>query len=370
MRRLARGVPLADTVVAITADRYGFAGVPAPRTAPEFGTHPITASRAYGSGPRHQRWLPGGYASPDGAGVFVSVFSGDIVGRLNGTATAAFGESGTVSGGSVRLVWRHPRPALEIGGHGFLHRPSAGRFAPTNIDSLDVDAFLGAAAMNGERRGDGWFVRGRGGIGAGSLQPRSGTGHFRGLGFAELDIRLTQSRGARGMAERLRIHAAQGHTRGHYSRTIGTIEFQTTGRDVLAMQLAATIGRMAGSPHPFEQFTVGGVASPVVDSSLVGQRFSMPMFPTGIAIGRHLWGWRIALPSSGWALFYEGASVSRDALSAGRWHRAAGAELRYATPPIPPAFVPRVELRGGGAYLLDDPFKKKIRVYLEMRIEP
>jgi hypothetical protein len=370
VRRLGLGATRpVDPVVDIGADRFGFAGMAGIRVAPQFEVRPIPTRRAYGSGPRHQRWLPGVYASADGAGVFVSVFSGDIIGRLNVAANAAFGEAGTESGGSVRLVWRHPTPWIEMGGFGLTHQPSRGRFAQAS-DSLDTELFHGTLAMTGERHGDGWFLRARGGIGAGMLQPRLGTEHFRGLGFAEIDLRLSQSRGARGLVERLRFLTAQGHTMGHYHRTIGTLELHTAGRDMLAVQLGATLGRMNGSPHPFEQFTIGGPASPVADSSLLGQRYHMPMFPTGTAVGKEMFAWRAAVPSSLGTLFYEGASVSPGPFSGRQWHRAAGLELRYAMPPIPPAFAPRVDIRGGAAYLLDDPFRKKVRLFVEMRIEP
>jgi hypothetical protein len=309
------------------------------------------------------------YASGDGAGVFLSIFSGDIVARLNASFNAAFGEPGTESGGSARVVWRHPTPWIEVGGFGFTHRPSRGRFAQAP-DSLDADLFHGAVALSGERRGDGLYLRARGGLGAGTLQPVRGPGTFRGLGFAELDLRLSQSRGARGLVERVRLHAAQGHTGGHYTRAIGTFELHTTGRDMLPMQLGATLGRLGGAPHPFEWFAIGGPASPVADSSLVGQRYHMPMFPTAIAMGRDLFAWRAALPTTVWTLFYEGASVSPDAFSERRWHRAAGLEFRYAMPPVPAAFAPSVDLRAGGAYLLDDPFRNRVRLFIEMRIEP
>jgi len=96
----------------------------------------------------------------------------------------------------------------------------------------------------------------------------------------------------------------------------------------------------------------------------------MPMFPTGIARGRALLGWRIALPAGFWTPFYEGVSVGDDLYHLNRWNRAVGLETRYAIGPVPAAFAPRVQLRGGVGYTLDAPFRKKLRAFLEMRIEP
>jgi hypothetical protein len=139
---------------------------------------------------------------------------------------------------------------------------------------------------------------------------------------------------------------------------------------MLPVQLAATLGRLAGTPHPFERFAIGGPVSPIADSSLIGQRYHMPMFPTATAMGRDLFAWRAGMPTSVGTLFFEGASVSPDAFSERLWHRAAGLEFRYAMPPVPAAFAPSVDLRGGAAYLLDDPFRGKVRLFVEMRIEP
>ena len=370
IRRLASAAAIADSAVAVTADRFGYAGAPSARSAPDFAENPVSAPRAYGSGPRHQRWIPGGFASPDGAGLFIAVFSGDIVGRLSAIATAAFAESGAVSGGSARLMWRHPRPAIEVGGFGFVHDPSRGLHPQPGVDSLDAGLFHGVLAAAGERRGDGWFVRARTGLGAGTLQPELGSGYFRGLGFGEIDLRLSQSRGARGLAERFRVHAAQGHTRGHYTRAVGTVELRTIGRDIVAIEAGATFGRISGSSHPFEQFVIGGATSPVADSALLGQRYAMPMFPTAVAMGREMLAWRAALPAQGWTLFYEGASVRPARFDPRRWHRAAGLQLDYTMPAVPAAFAPRVEIRGGAAYLLDDPFRKKVRLFVGMKIDP
>jgi hypothetical protein len=96
----------------------------------------------------------------------------------------------------------------------------------------------------------------------------------------------------------------------------------------------------------------------------------MPMFPTGIAVGTGMVAWRAALPSSFWTLFYEGASVTPTGFADRRWNRAVGLELRYSMPPVPAAFAPRIDIRGGGAYLLDAPFRKQVRFFVEMRVEP
>src|SRR6185503_49321 len=157
----------------------------------------------------------------DGVGVFATIFSGDIVGRLNGTATAAFGEAGTSKGGAIHLTWRYPRPAIELGGFGIIHEPSHASLHPIATDSLDVGLFQSFIATTLERRGEGVRVRGRIGAGAGSLNLLVGDGaHFRGLAFAESEVRLQQLLGSSGLAERFRVHLAHGHTGSAYQRVL------------------------------------------------------------------------------------------------------------------------------------------------------
>lgn len=369
VRRLPRDSAIADSAVAISKERFGFAGAATPEPR-ELAERPIGPPQPYGAGPRHQRWLPGGYASADGVGTFISIFSGDIIGRLNATATGAYGENGTWQGGALRAAWRYPRPTIELGAFGFMHEPSLGRDAQPAADSLDGTLFQGMLAVAGDRRGEGWRVFARLGGGAGTFAPRLAESRFRGLGFGEGELFLQQSRAARGMTERLRFHLTHGHTRGLYHRAIGSLELATVGRDVIPLKVRVTAGRLVGAPHPFEQFTIGGGPSPVSDSALLSQRFSMPMYPTGIAAGNALFAWRVALPSNPWTAFYEGAGVADNLYDLSKWNRALGLETRFAYGPVPAAFLPRVDLRGGVAYTLDAPFRKKVRAFLEMRIEP
>jgi hypothetical protein len=102
----------------------------------------------------------------------------------------------------------------------------------------------------------------------------------------------------------------------------------------------------------------------------MNQRYAMPALPTGVASGSVLMAWRIALPSAGWTVFYEGASASDSLYGARAWHRAAGVEIRADMPPIPVVFTPRVRGRVGAAYMLDAPFRGRVRGFLAMQFEP
>lgn len=369
VRRLPRDARRADSVVAISGDRFGFAGL-APPQPKAFSERPVSRSRSYGLGPRHQRWIPGGYASADGGGGFVSVYSGDIVGRLTASATGAFGNLGTWRGGALRTVWRFPRPAVELGGFGFDQQPSRGPDPQVGSDSLDAALYQGWLALVAEQRGDGWLVRGRAGGASGTLSPNLGDSRSRGIWFAELDVRALQMRGAQGLTERLRVHATQGNTGGSFTRGLAALEIASAGRDVLPVQLFVSAGLLTGSPLAFEHFVVGGAAPPLADSALVSQRYFMPMFPTGVAQNKALLAWRAALPAYPWTAFFEGAAVGPNLNDLGGWNRAVGVDSRFVLPLTPVAFAPRIEIRGGAAYTLDAPFRKRVRGFFEMKVEP
>lgn len=172
------------------------------------------------------------------------------------------------------------------------------------------------------------------------------------------------------LVERLRAHATQGHTQAPYQRAIGSVELETAGPDLFPLQLRGTFGRVVGSPHPYERFTIGGTATPIGDSSAMSQRFPMPVYPTAVATGNVLMAWRVSLPSPAWTAFFEGASAGDSVFGRLRWHRATGLELNVDVPPIPVVATPRVRARFGAAYVLDAPFARRVRGYLSMQLEP
>jgi hypothetical protein len=370
VRRLAPQSPRADTVVSIDAQRFGLAAPRGVSAGIALRERPVPASRPYGSGSRFSRWLPGAHASADGAGGSLTIFSGDIIGRLNATLTGALGRNGTTQGAYARATWRYPRPAIEFGALGALHEPSLGPHPQPRSDSLDAEIVQGIVALSGERRADGVRLRARAGGSLGKLSPRLGDTHSRVLGFGEADLFLQRSIGSRGIATQWRGHITAGRTDAPYRRLVGSVRVATVGREMIPLDVEATVGRVSGNPLPYERFTLGGIRSPVGDSSLFSQRYAMPGFPTGIAVGHALVAWRVSLPGGFWTPFYESAGVAPSITDVKDWNRAVGLEARYVFGPMPTAFIPRVDLRGGAAYALSDPFRKKVRAFLEMRIEP
>ena len=371
VRRLERAAPVADSVVEIRADRFGYAGMRG-ATPVELPATAAPPARPYGAGPRHQRWLPGAFTSPDGSGLMLAVYSGDIVGRLTGVVTGAYGERGSWQGGSLRALWRYPRPHVEIGAHAFIHEPSLSRrrsSGDTNAARVDGSLSQATGAVSAARSGEWWRWRGRVGGAAGRLSPRDQASMQRVLGFAETSFELHRTRGARGLFAELRAHGTSGQSGNRYRRMVGSIDLRTMGRDLFPLQASVTVGRLIGNPHPFELFSVGGGSAPVMDSSLLTQRHALPMYPTAVSLGESLLAWRAAIPGD-WTLFYEAASTAPTLYDHKRWHRAVGFDTKLSFPVTPVAFVPGVEARGGVAYTFDEPLRRKVRAFLEMKFEP
>ena len=367
VRRIPRDAPMADSVVALDADHYAFAGVqqlPAVR----LGLRPGRTPEYYGLGVSRARWLPGVLASADGVGASLTVFRGDIVGRLNTTISAAFGEQGTWRGASLRSTLRYLRPAIELGFHAFEQRPSAGRDAAVDSDSLDSRGFQGVLALSHTFRSEWWRIGARAGLAGGTVTPWLLAKQTRALGFVDLDLQLRQMGGTRGAMERLRLHVDEGTMRTQFRRYMATLQLTSLG-DGFPLEFSAMLGRHYGTRHLFEEFSVGGLPPATMDSSTMMQRWSMPMLPSGSVSGRALEAWRIAFPAR--ITFYaEGVSLGRDIDAFETWHRAVGLETKVSTPPIPVAFAPALNTLVGLGFSMDRPLDDKLRAYILVRYEP
>ncbi len=369
VRHVTAGPAPADSALAVNDLRFGWAGVRTARPA-ELAASQVGPARPYGGGPRHARWLPSLYGSADGYGGFVTLYSGDIIGRLALTGTGAYAEHGAWQGTALRATWRRVRTPLEFGAFAARHEPSRGRDATTAAPALDASLAQGVVAVTRSTRGEGWQQQSRVGGAAGPLKPSAGERFVRGLGFIDHELFLQQLTGAIGLRETVRLHFSYGDSDGEFRRGLASLDVATVGRDALPFSFSVTAGRMSGAAHAFEGFSIGGGISPVMDSSIMRQRHTMAMLPTAVAVGRSLLAWRAAIPSGQWTLFYESAAVAPTLATLTDWQRVVGVETRYAFGPVPVAFSPRLQARGGVGYSFSEPFRKRVRAYLEMRVEP
>lgn len=368
VRRLAADTPRADSVVAIAADRFGFAGVQRQAGVP-LRTRRVPTPVSYGMGPTHGRWLPGVTATADGASAYLALFRGDLVGRFGAMLSAGYGEPGTWRGAGLRAVWRFPRPSIELGVHAFEHNPTEGRDAVPLADSMDARGLQAVLALAHERRGDGWRVGARAGLIGGPVESRLELPRQRFVAFYDIDAQARQLEGTRGAFERLRIRSTRGTMRVPFWRLLVSGQMGTAGRDIFPLEVGGTLGQIHGSRHPFEEFSLGGTLEPTMDSAAMTQRYPMPALPLGTEVGRTLLAWRIAFPFP-ITVYGEGVQISSYPIKTDAWHRVIGLERRFASPAIPVAFAPAFQIRGGIGYSLDRPFKDRWRAYVTSRLEP
>lgn len=368
VRRLASDAARADSVVVIDAGRFGFAGAGrGPGTT--LATKSVSESAPYRLGPSQTRWLPALSTSTDGAAGYLALHRTDMVGRLSTLLSVGYGERGTWRGAALRVVGRFRRPTIELGVHTFEHNPSEGRWALALSDSLDARGLQAVVALSRDRRGETWRVGLRAGVAGGPVASRLEQSRPRVLGFTDIDLQGRQVEGARGVAARFRVRAARGTLRAPFWRTLVSASVGSAGGGILPFEFGATIGAMRGSRHPFEEFTIGGAPQPTMDSSVMTQRFPLPLMPTGGISGRSLTAWRIAFPFR-WTLYADGVQVSSTPFKNLDWHRVIGIESRFGMAAVPVAASPAMQVRTGVGMSVDRPFRRRFGAYVTMRLEP
>lgn len=356
-----------SSIVPLPATLAPAAPLAPPAAVDTFPRATLPASHEYGLGPRLYRVLPNAGIAPEGRRVGLSLASTDPVGRLSWLVQGTIGDAGIWRGISAAATLRRFHPFLT--GELFATRdyPSeqhAGTFAPP---SLDTRYDGGALSAELTRSYVGSSHRIEIGTSLGRLDgPELGAG-YRTLAFAEYGTARLQRVRDWVFVERLTLHGDVGRTLGDgWMRGLGTagVELRQSGSGIAG---DVTLGRVSPSVRPFEQFTVGGLLPPLFNASLLSQRVAVPVFPVGIASGPTVGVYRVMLTGSALRPYFLGVSAG-DRLT--RWQRAIGLDLHLPVVSIPFVALPAVQLDGGVAYSLDEPFRHKRRGYLSVVYRP
>jgi len=351
--------------------------VPVPATPVDtFARSATEAPRAYGVGPRRHRVLPGGNYSSEGAMLSLALIGADPVGRLGYVLTAGIGEPSAWRGASLAASWRGSRSFLpgvmSVGGTLFLaeQRPSAQRTlgdpVPGSVSALDATHSGGTlGASLGRDFGQSRLTARLGGSLSRLDRPEDGAA-LRGLAFGEVRGAMRVRRDGYRADLALGAHASRGTTDdAGWSRALGTLS-----TDVMTPfgggRLDASLGGSDGG-ETFEQFAVGGWASPFVDQPVLSQRIAMPALPAGFAVGR-----RVATVRASTALgplrpYYWMASTD-DGFD--DWARVAGVDVDMANDPFAMLALPAMTVRAGAAYSWDEPFRHRVGFYLGIDYRP
>jgi hypothetical protein len=339
---------------------------PAPITTDTFALSPVVRLGAYGFGPRRYGiWPVAGGGAAGGYGGLALV-SGDPVGRLTWVLQGAFGSRAVWRGGSMGAAWRGFRPSVT--GNLFYGEQRPSLQDDVQPTTMDVDYRGVTLIADLPRQGNGWTMGMRAGGTAGSLSfPGAPDDASRAFGFAEWRGSLAMRSGTRALAVGMQVHAGAGRTHDATWRR---------GRATIATNVAAggrvlrgtLTGGIAGGDVPaFEQFVVGGIASPLFDDAIVAQRLSHPALPLGTTGGTEVIAWRLATNFAGSELYLWNAS----ALGWGNeQHRLVGLERSLSGLRLPIVNIPGVDGRAGVAYSIDAPFRREWRLYGGIGISP
>jgi hypothetical protein len=360
------------------------AATPAAPIVPPFKTNPVSEPKRFGFSPRLFRWIPQPAADADGVSGGITLSSRDVIGRSEIIATGAYGNASTWRGGSVSGTWFGVKPAIRVEGFGAVQRlsdsPSPLRFSTGPLDSaarrLDTRLYGGLAYLDGTSSFDTWAARYRIGGSAGQLRDelpdtvaRTGS---RMLAFADGGIAFVQRGDGVSLTESLSANVTTGST---FSTTFnrGVVGAGIGLSGPLAwFPVSGTIsyGRVSDDAPLFERFALGGGPSLVLDRALLSQRWSMPVLPAETVVGTSALAYRVNLVLSPLVWYWWSGSATDSGQAFRDWHRVFGVEWSQSVPAIVPAGTPAARGQIGIGESLDAPFRRKVRAYVSLVINP
>jgi hypothetical protein len=365
---------------------------PEPAEGATFTPDAIGRARPYGLGPRRWLWLPGGIVGGGGALGTLAFANTDPVGRLGIVIQGGIGEPATWRGASVRAEFRGLPIRLDATAFGVAEHPSrrgplgdavgaadAGTLANATLDARYAGGLVGASfdrPLGGER----WSARL--GVSAGRLDRDAAFDEGRRfVAFGEGGAGIVRSRGRRFVRASLALHGAAGSTAGDgWTRGVasGSLGAGAAGFSLRVEGTAGAVrrGESGAGPAPgpldpdggaYEEFVVGGSSSPFFDRALLSQRIALPAVPVGYARGSEVTMLRASL--GGFALSPY-ALWLRAGDQPGRWQRLLGLEREWDFESFAVARLPGARFRVGVGHSLDEPFRRKTRVYLSAVYRP
>jgi hypothetical protein len=329
------------------------------------------APRDYGAGPRLWRVLPGTAFTPDGASGTLMVANVDPISRLSVVGQASYGETGTWRGASVWAAWRGLPVTIEPSGWILEQEPSEGGGgfpAPSSVDLRYRGAGITARfAREAGLVGYGLSV----GATMGQVRTSQLDEAVRRMASGEARLRLTMGLGRMTTNVAGVLHVAGGTTAGEsFTRIVGrgAITLGSARRFLRADWRYGTVTEAAPGQAGVaaEAFVVGGVLPPV-DPLFVAQRISLPAVPTGYATGRRVAMYRASIGGGTWQPYFIWLAAGE---SLDDFQRIAGVEREFSIRSLGFVALPAVQVRMGGGYSFDEPFKYRPRGYLSVSYSP
>ncbi|HMA22437.1 MAG TPA: hypothetical protein VKP00_00550, partial [Gemmatimonadaceae bacterium] len=375
LRRVALPPPTTEPIL---LDQHLAPAAPIPPVAePRFAANVVTEPRAYGMGARLFRWIPQPELDADGASAALGLFTGDVVGRSGLLATVAIGDKASWRGGAVNFSWRGSRPGFRLQLFDAAQQLSASRARASLPLTLDSRIAGGELALDGTQSFDTWASRYRlgGTVGRARLNvPSSGdvsSSGQRNLAFGDAAVALVQRGDRSSVTESIAANVAGGTSfDNRFARAVVSASLTTSGAAVLPIAATASYGRTASNAPLFEQFSLGGTPSPLIDRALLGQRFPMPVLPSGVSINSSAFAYRVALDARPLAVYWYAGSTAPAGHRFAAWNRVIGADWSASVPAIAVAGTPAARAQIGIGESLDAPFRRRVRAYVSLVLDP
>jgi hypothetical protein len=330
-----------------------------------FARGPVPTARGYGLGPRWLRVLPLGGATADGGTAGLLVYNADPVGRLAVAAQGVWGDRGLERGGSLTAVWRGTRPT--ISGEAFYLAHDPARLPAYDREGRDA-RYAGASlvarnAWSAGRRVQEWRL----GASAGNLELLDEDSGRRLLAFGRYYATDGRRAGSAYSTGVLMVSGAAGETLGEgWGRGLVTTAFGA-GWGGLGVRAEASMGRVSRAAPAWEEWSVGGPATLLMDGDVLGQRVPMPALRWGALEGRDLLTYRVST-TLGLVTPYLWGGTTDPAYE--RWLRVVGAELAFTVPAFRAAGSPGMRVLAGTAYGLDGGYRKDLTAYFGISYVP
>lgn len=374
--RSVRPVPPPNyAVAALPATLAPAAPVP-PRDSIAFAMNAVSEPRPFGLGPRSFRWIPQPEADADGVSGGIALVSTDLIGRSEVLADVAVGDAAAWHGVSLDATWRGFRPSLRLRLFDASERLSESRSHVATASDMDIRLSGAELSFDGTEFREGSAFRYRAGtsvsrlrLTAASLVATSVT--TRPLVFGDGSAAWSQRGTTSSITESVSGNMTLGRSFDtRFYRATATTGFSASGGGLFPFTASASYGRTSADAPTFEQFAIGGGASPLVDRATLTQRVAMPALPAAISVGSSVFAYRVGVGAQPLSWYFWAGSTAAAGHRFDAWHRVAGLEWSQSIPSLPAAGTPAARGMIGIGESLDAPFRRQARAYVTLILNP
>lgn len=363
--------PVTGGATMIGADtRLAPASMIPPVLMPPFATNAVSAARGFDLGTRLFRWLPLPQADADGYSAVVAATSGDLIGRSELVVKGGFGDLSAWRGAAADFIWRGFHPTLRAELFSASQSLGSSRSIVPTRESFDTKMRGALAVFDRLYSYESWSARTRFAASGARLDALGAT-TSRTQVIEDLSLSALQRSGQRGASESLAATYTVGRTfDARFTRLIASAGLNVFGFLPVPLSASATYGSTSRDAPAYELLSLGGGTPALVDRVLFTQRLTMPVLPTGIATGSSAVTYRISANTLPLAPYFWSGATAPESSHFGSWHRVIGLEGSYAVAAIPVAGVPTARIVYGAGESLDAPFRRQVRGYLSVVINP